>query len=470
MKGLEITELRLSDLWTENPTGRFDSEYFQKVYLKNIATIKKFPAGWMRLGDAISELTGGATPLGADYPESGVRFLRVQNVMQNFIDDSDLAFISPDDDNALSRSRLKKDDVLLTITGVSYGKSAVVTPEFVGSNINQHSVRIKLQQGAFESFFISTFLNSRNGKLQSDQNKTGIERPALDYQAIRRFHVPLVSNKVQIAVARTVEIAQQEFGNAKQRLTEAEQVLVTALGLSSWQSPEPLTYTRRVSEAFVSGRLDAEFFQPRYDALRTKLKKAVSLMPLEKFGEVAENDFQADPAKKYNYTEISDVSTSNGAVIANELLGSEMPANAKVSLKGGELLASKVRPTRGAVGIAPEGPIFNHVASSAFFVLRVPSPAREYLQVFLRSKPGKLLLEEYCKGSSYPVLDDADIHNVSIPVCSNEIMKQIQNCVSAAHAARQRAQALLAAAQRAVEIAIEDSETAALAYLKKQSA
>jgi hypothetical protein len=34
--------------------------------------------------------------------------------------------------------------------------------------------------------------------------------------------------------------------------------------------------------------------------------------------------------------------------------------------------------------------------------------------------------------------------------------------------ARQRAQALLAAAQRAVEIAVEDSETAALAYLKKE--
>ena len=44
--------------------------------------------------------------------------------------------MSPYQNQEIIRSQLKKDDVLLTITGVSYGKSAVVTDEYVGANIN----------------------------------------------------------------------------------------------------------------------------------------------------------------------------------------------------------------------------------------------------------------------------------------------------------------------------------------------
>ncbi len=216
-------------------------------------------------------MTGGATPLGANYPEEGVPFLRVQNIMPNFIDDSDIVYISRDEDEILSRSRLKENDVLLTITGVSYGKSAVVPPEFVGSNINQHSVRMELQPNTFEPLFISTFLNSRLGKLQSDQNITGVTRPALDYQAIRRFRIPLVSDKLQHLVAHAVRNSQQQNSLSKQLVIEAEKILLKALNIDSWNPDAALAYTRNSQEVFAAQRIDAEYFHPAKKTLLTRL-------------------------------------------------------------------------------------------------------------------------------------------------------------------------------------------------------
>ena len=82
---------------------------------------------------------------------------------------------------------MKYKDVLLTITGVSYGKSATVSKVIEGSNINQHSVKITLNE-KINPYFLSTFFNSKIGKLQSDKNIVGVTRPALDYQVIKNFY------------------------------------------------------------------------------------------------------------------------------------------------------------------------------------------------------------------------------------------------------------------------------------------
>ena len=52
----------------------------------------------------------------------------------------------------------------------------------------------------------------------------------------------------------------------------------------------------------------------------------------------------------------------------------DLPPNAKIKLKGGELIISKVRPTRGAIGVVPDDCQENAVCSSAFVVIRNSLP------------------------------------------------------------------------------------------------
>jgi hypothetical protein len=62
---------------------------------------------------------------------------------------------------------------------------------------------------------------------------------------------------------RLVRLAIQIYESALVEHAKAQNVLATALGLSSWRPPEPLTYTRRASEDFAAGRFDAQYFAPR---------------------------------------------------------------------------------------------------------------------------------------------------------------------------------------------------------------
>jgi len=72
--------------------------------------------------------------------------------------------------------------------------------------------------------------------------------------------------------------------------------------------------------------------------------------------------------------------------------------------------------------------------------------------------------------SLYPAISEADLLALPFHPIAKDAESEIVNAVQSAHAARRQAHALLEAAKRAVEITIEDSEAAALAYLKEHGA
>ncbi len=448
----------------ENPSWRMDSDFFQKRFLQNIAGIESFSKGWVRLGDAVKELTGGATPLGADYPEQGVRFLRVQNIMPNFIDDSDLVCISPKDDETLSRSRLKENDVLLTITGVSYGKSAVVTSEFAGSNINQHSVRMELLTASFNPFFISTFLNSRIGKLQSDQNITGIERPALDYETIHRFRIPRVSEGLQDAIAATVQRGHHKFAEVKQSFEKVENLLSVALGLQDWRPPEPLTYCRQASDAFIASRIDAEFHRPKVDALRQALAKRFELKELSDLGVV-------DNGQSVPYDEQGEVPIIRSGDLSDLEDGSRfLRARSDkpiYKLEPGDVLVSSIGfGSIGKIQVFNKTGIYGTV--SEVTVIRQGKLNPYFVESFLRSRFGQMQIDRYITGATGQLhLYKRDVGKIFLPIVPLTEQERLEAFAHEAAAARTQARALLAQAKRAVEIAIEKSEVAALKYLEK---
>ncbi|MCK4234073.1 restriction endonuclease subunit S [candidate division WOR-3 bacterium] len=210
---------------------RFDAEFYHPEYLSNQLIIKKYENGHIKFGKIIKYISGGATPLGANYPETGIPFLRVQNIMNNYFNDDDIVYITEADHDLLKRSKLKENDVLLTITGISYGKSAVVIKKYEGANINQHSVKIELDTSRFLPYFISTFLNSSYGKKQSDKFIVGITRPALDYKRIREYLIPLLSLDFQRLIEKIGIKSHNTIDHANYLYSQAEHILLSELEL-----------------------------------------------------------------------------------------------------------------------------------------------------------------------------------------------------------------------------------------------
>ena len=213
--------------------NRLDAEYFAPYDLENL---RKYENNSQLLSEFITYISGGATPLGSEYPDEGIPFLRVQNIMPNYIADSGIKHLSNTQNQQILRSQLKKDDVLLTITG-AYGKSTVVTDEFVGANINQHSIKMTVRN--IVPYFLSTFLNCKYGYSQSTRHIVGITRPALDYSAIRSFLIPDLDRNFQEIIASYCHQAEESRIDSKQCYIQAQTLLICP-PLFAWPTVYPL--------------------------------------------------------------------------------------------------------------------------------------------------------------------------------------------------------------------------------------
>ncbi len=277
--------------------------------------------------------------------------------------------------------------------------------------------------------------------------------------------VPRFSSKLEEAIVASAVDAQSQYSTASKIAEEAEVALTAALGLGDRQPQEPLTYTRRASEAFAAGRLDSQYFTPRVAELLARLGRDgrtvrdVAPPRQEKFAAVGTGNFR--------YIEISDV-RNDGTAASEALPISEAPSRATSYVRAGDVLTSTVRPNRRLSAlILPEQD--GYVASSGFVVLTPQAVPAEVLLTYLRLPLFCELMDLHTSASLYPAISDKDLLALPFPTIPTKVGNTIVAAVRSAHTARQRAQALLAAAQRAVEIAMEDSEAGALAFLEKQS-
>ena len=101
---------------------------------------------WCRLLPLTIKIGAGSTPTGgaAVYSTSGIKFIRSQNVYDDGLVLTDVAYISEEINQKKSGSIVKPKDILLNITGGSIGRCALVPDDFDIANVNQHVIIIRL--------------------------------------------------------------------------------------------------------------------------------------------------------------------------------------------------------------------------------------------------------------------------------------------------------------------------------------
>lgn len=238
-------------------------------YLKKHINITAF-------GDVIESISGGATPLRSNeeqYTDSGIKFLRIQNITPTGFDFSDVKYITETvHNNLLKRSQLAENDLLMTITG-RIGTSAVMKTSFLPANINQHIVRIRLKKGINPNF-AATYLNSNIGLLLSNRSVTGTTRLALDYESIKQIPFPVISPEKQIVLSCEESISNRQYTETLRRADELlkgkDDYLFDRLNLTFNNSMSILCYAQKYS--MISSRLDADFYSPNFTHFRKQIK------------------------------------------------------------------------------------------------------------------------------------------------------------------------------------------------------
>ena len=175
---------------------------------KNVPGIGTIPADWevVRLGDGVTHVGSGVTPRGGKsaYTASGITFLRSQNVHFDGLRLEDVVYIPSETDNAMVRSRIQPDDVLLNITGASIGRCTVAPGGLGPANVNQHVCIIRTSE-AFNERFVAKWLSTPRSQREIDDVQTGQSRQGLNYQQVRQLTIASPSRAEQDYIAAALD-------------------------------------------------------------------------------------------------------------------------------------------------------------------------------------------------------------------------------------------------------------------------
>lgn len=456
MEGLEISEVSVQEAATGTKSFRLDAEYFWEQYLKIELDIERHET--RKLKDVTTKIdVGHVGPMLQHYRDEGIPLLQTKNIHAFFLNGTDLIRITEEFHKELRKSQLEKYDILIARSG-SFGKASINLSDEPRNSSD--IIIIQADKKLVNPFYLTAFLNSYHGSQQMIRFSSGGLQGHVNLTILEELTVVIPSKAFQVRLETLLRSANDLRSKAELFHEQAKHVLLNALCLEDWLPATPLTYEANASEAFLSDRLDAEFFQPRIKELYQLLGNKAQC--IRDVSDLRQDRFNGTK-NPFNYLEIGAVSTDG--IISDYIIdGDEAPSRATWHVERGDVLTSTVRPIRGLTAIIEDSQ-HGSVASSGFAVLTPKGISPELLLCYLKLPQICELMDLHTSASMYPAISVSDILGLPFKHPGKEAEEKIVSLIQEARAKRAHSKSLLERAKRAVEIAIEESEETALAYL-----
>jgi len=148
-------------------------------------------------------ITKGSTPTtyGFKWEQNGILFLRSECVSNSGLDLTQSMYISEEAHKVLSRSEIKSNDILITITG-NVGRVIYLEKDFGVGNINQHIAKVRIVNDNIDSYYIYHYLSQPAYRKYFNSIVTGQAYPQISLKQVREAIIPLPSSKSeQTAIA-----------------------------------------------------------------------------------------------------------------------------------------------------------------------------------------------------------------------------------------------------------------------------
>lgn len=362
------------------------------------------------------------------------------------------------------RSHLKQGDVLLSIVG-TIGESSLVTSTQPATCSCKLAI---LRPKNIDPNYLAVVLQSDYGKSQIARLTRGAIQMGLLLEDMDQVLIPSFSKDFESGISQIVKLSQIAIETSKTTQQQAEQTLLRILDLENWQPQQALSYERKASDVFAAERLDAEYYYPE----KTAALKFLESLPGKTVGKmfVSIRDlWQPDTASKNQQVQNYDLTDALSPFLDTEKepVYPEEISSTKKKLSQGQIIVSRLRSYLKEIALVLHDTNIPMVASTEFIVLQPTGQMNiETLMVYLRSILPQTIFKWSQDGSNHPRFDEKELLNLRVPDILLEHQGEIAKIVQESISCRQQAKSLLEAAKRAVEIAIEESEEAAMAYLQ----
>jgi type I restriction enzyme, S subunit len=194
----------------------------------------KLPAGWIwtTLGEICSKTGSGSTPRGGQtaYKDCGVPFLRSQNIYDEGLRLTDVAYIDRQTHQKMEGTAVKTADLLLNITGGSMGRCCRVPDDFDEANVSQHVAIIRVVVPGTQDFlhllilspyFQSFIFDEQTGAGRGGLPKHKMDRIPVALPPLAEQHRIVVKVDELMALCDRLQAAQGERESRRDRLAAA---------------------------------------------------------------------------------------------------------------------------------------------------------------------------------------------------------------------------------------------------------
>lgn len=464
--GLEISEKKYSEI-SENKDGRIDSQFWTTDLTQN----PKYT--YVKISKILKQSQYG---ISIEMNEDGKGYpIYRMNEIHNSVCDLDVKKYADITPQEFEIFKLNNGDVLFNRTN-SYewvGRTGIYyrASEHDEKIFASYLVRLIPDTQNVLPEYLTAFLNTQNGICQiKARARQSVNQTNVNPEEVKEIEIPLLSRELQTAIQRNYLLAFADLTASQHAYAQAEELLNNYLGVP--YIDERSCAVKSLSQSFMqSGRLDAEYYQPKYDLLFELLGKFTAINLGGEKGLVAikksiEPGSEAYKEEGIPFVRVSDVNKFGISETAIKLSPSIVSDIASLYPKKDTILLSK----DGSVGIAYKmQENMQAVTSGALLHLTIKDTSKilpDYLTLVLNSQIVQLQAERDCNGAIIQHWKPSDIENVRIPVLDMDKQKEISDKVQESFRLRKEAKQLLDNAIKAVEMAIETDEETALLWLE----
>lgn len=464
LEGLEISEVMFKEI---DLGDRIDAEFFIK---RDIYIEKE-----LKRHNSVELRTFASFVASAFYPAATQLYEIGDTPFIRCVDCVNYPFITKKQDNLFEKipfsfvtdnkgvSLLKRNDIVITKVGtpcfasIVYEHSIVALSRTVMGLTDIHGIN---------PLYLLVFLRSDYGFSQLLRARELTIQYQLTLERIKRVLVYVPQNVFQETIERIVKKSQnynEKFSNLYQ---DAEKLLLQELGFEDWEQNTDNVSVKTLKDSFCSsGRLDAEYYQPKFDELLAKLLKLehdriANIAHLKKSIEPGSEAYQDSGIPFVRVADITKLGISHPSIY---LSPKEYDIEGLKPRKDTILLSKD-----GSVGIAYK--VENDldcITSGALLHLSVFNKdyLPDYLTLVLNSFVVQMQAERDAGGSIIQHWKPSEIEDVIIPKLPMAKQMEIAAKIQKSFALRHESERLFYVAKKAVEIAISDSEEKAQQYI-----
>ena len=242
---------------------RMDAEYWHPIFIENAALLPPH----QKIRDFVSPDIRNikSTPINRDFAylsssQISPRHLEYQTIRVRFGEEPEQAY-----------HLLEKGDVVVS-TGMP-DQNAVALIKTDGVVGSRDLAVLRVSSRITPEYLFAFCKTDYFGNCLRRVNQ-GSFSPAVSMTDVLES-VPLFvpSDPFEDLITKTVTVSIFESERAQQIDTEAERVLLSELRLTDWEPKSRLTFVKNFSDMQRAGRIDSDYFQPRYETVVNAIRK-----------------------------------------------------------------------------------------------------------------------------------------------------------------------------------------------------